>query len=400
MRPRAMRRAIVLAAALLLGAGCGGGGGGTSGGGPTPVNNVLQVQVIPGPTNSFANGLFTSVTLCEPGTSTCQTISDILVDTGSSGLRILASQLSLSLPRLTGSDGAPVGECAQFVNSFNWGPVATADVQMAGEKASSVPVQILAPSSFPAPPSSCTSGGLVENDTVATLGANGILGIGLARFDCGDSCTFAHFQPGMYFSCPSSGCSDTPVPLQNQVQNPVALFPQDNNGVLVSLPAISDSGAATVNGSLIFGIGTQSNNALGSVRIFTTDTHGEISTTFRGTVYSGTFLDTGSNGIFFLDSTMVGMPDCPGNASGFYCPSTTQSFDVTNQGVNGTSSPLTFKIANANNLFNSGNFAFNDLGGSNPGSFDFGLPFFFGRSVFVAIDGQSTPAGPGPFWAY
>lgn len=393
------RRAWAVAGVLLLWAGCGGGGG-TSGGGPAPVNNVLVVQVTSGPTNGFANGLFTSVTLCEPGTSTCQTIPDILVDTGSSGLRILASQLSLSLPRFTGSDGAPVGECAQFTSTFDWGPVATADVQLAGEKASAIPVQILGESSFPSPPSSCTSSGLTENDTVAKLGANGILGIGLARFDCGGSCTSAHFQPGVYFSCPSAGCSDSPMPLQNQVQNPVALFPQDNNGVLVSLPAISDAGAATVNGSVIFGIGTQSNNALGSAKIYTTDTNGEISTTFQGAVHSGTFLDTGSNGIFFLDAATVGMPDCPGSASGFYCPSTTQSFDVTNQGVNGASAALTFKIANANSLFNSGNVAFDDLGGSNPGAFDFGLPFFFGRPVFVAIDGQSTPAGLGPFWAY
>ena len=392
------RRSLAFTGLLLLWAGCGGGGGTSSR--PAPVNNVLLVQVTPGPTNSFANGLFTSVTLCEPGTSTCQTIPDVLVDTGSSGLRILASQLSLSLPRFAGSDGAPVGECAQFTSTFDWGPVATADVQVAGEKASALPVQILGESSFPAPPSSCTSSGLTENDTVAKLGANGILGIGLARFDCGDSCTSAHFQPGVYFSCPSSGCSATPVALQNQVQNPVALLAQDNNGVLVSLPAISDSGAATVHGSLIFGIGTQSNNALGSARVFTTDAHGEISTTFQGTVHSGTFLDTGSNGIFFLDSAAVGVPDCPGKASGFYCPAATQTFQVTNQGVNGTSAPLTFKIANANSLFSSGNFAFNDLGGANPGAFDFGLPFFFGRNVFVAIDGQATPAGSGPFWAY
>lgn len=388
----------VVTALLLLWAGCGGGGG-ASGGGPAPVNNVLQVQVIPGPGN-FANGLLTSVTLCEPGTATCQTIPDVLVDTGSSGLRILASQLSLSLPGLNAADGSPVGECAQFTSSFDWGPVATADVQMAGEKAAAVPVQILGQSSFPSPPSSCTSSGLTENDTVAKLGANGILGVGLARYDCGDSCTAAHFQPGVYFRCPSSGCSDTAVELQNQVQNPVVLFPQDNNGVLVSLPAISDAGAATVNGSLIFGIGTQSNNALGSAMVYTTDTHGEISTTFNGTVHSGTFLDTGSNGIFFLDSAAVGMPDCPGNSSGFYCPPATQSFDVTNEGVNGTSAALTFKIANANTLFSSGNFAFNDLGGANPGAFDFGLPFFFGRKVFVAIDGENTPAGAGPFWAY
>jgi Protein of unknown function (DUF3443) len=47
-----------------------------------------------------------------------------------------------------------------------------------------------------------------------------------------------------------------------------------------------------------------------------------------------------------------------------------------------------------------GNAAFNDLGGPNPGTFDWGMPFFFGRNVFVAIDGRQTPAGPAPYWAY
>jgi len=28
------------------------------------------------------------------------------------------------------------------------------------------------------------------------------------------------------------------------------------------------------------------------------------------------------------------------------------------------------------------------------------LPFFFGRNVFTAVEGQSTPAGAGPFVAF
>ena len=35
-----------------------------------------------------------------------------------------------------------------------------------------------------------------------------------------------------------------------------------------------------------------------------------------------------------------------------------------------------------------------------PRSFDFGLPFFFGRTVFVAVTGAQTPKGVGPYWAY
>lgn len=60
----------------------------------------------------------------------------------------------------------------------------------------------------------------------------------------------------------------------------------------------------------------------------------------------------------------------------------------------------TFEIANAEQLLASNNAVFPNVGGPMPGGFDFGLPFFLGREVFVAIAGQDTPAGPGPYWAY
>jgi hypothetical protein len=46
--------------------------------------------------------------------------------------------------------------------------------------------------------------------------------------------------------------------------------------------------------------------------------------------------------------------------------------------------------------------AINGLAGPFPNFpvIDFGLPFFFGRTVFTAFDGKSTPAGTGPFTAY
>jgi hypothetical protein len=57
-------------------------------------------------------------------------------------------------------------------------------------------------------------------------------------------------------------------------------------------------------------------------------------------------------------------------------------------------------VANASVLFQNNFAAFNDVGGENPDSFDFGLPFFFGRTVYTAIEGQPTPGGTGPYVAF
>jgi hypothetical protein len=42
---------------------------------------------------------------------------------------------------------------------------------------------------------------------------------------------------------------------------------------------------------------------------------------------------------------------------------------------------VSFNVANAERLFDTGNAAFNDLAGPDSGDFDWGLPFFFGRKT-------------------
>ena len=56
-------------------------------------------------------------------------------------------------------------------------------------------------------------------------------------------------------------------------------------------------------------------------------------------------------------------------------------------------------------LFNSANAVFTNYGGSVPSNlgstqFDWGLPFFFGRRVYVGIFGAHSSLGTGPYWAY
>ncbi|HVO48474.1 MAG TPA: DUF3443 family protein, partial [Steroidobacteraceae bacterium] len=243
---------------ILLLAACGGGGGLAPATPTGPAANVQSVVVDGGPaalaSSPDVDTLFTTVTICAPGSTTnCQTIDHIQVDTGSSGLRILGSVLTLSLPVRTDSGGNAVLECVQFLDGFSWGPVATADVQIGGESASSVPVQVIGDAAYQTVPSACSSTGPSE-DTVKTFGANGILGVGPFIQDCGSGCATV-VSNGFYYSCvTSTNCSQTTIEVSQQVTNPAALFATDNNGVIIELPAIGASGAATVTGSLVFGI--------------------------------------------------------------------------------------------------------------------------------------------------
>lgn len=383
------------------------------------VPNVAPLTVDGGPTGDSTNLAFVSVTICEPGTTTCQTVDDVQVDTGSEGLRILQSAIpSLTLPALTDTSGNTINNCVQFLDtSYLWGPVQEADLRINGEVASQALVQVIT-SSDSSIPTACSNGGTVNENTPALLGANGILGVGLEPTDCevagSNFCDGSISSPGpVYFSCGSSGCSSGASPItlsiNDQVVNPVVLLPTDNNGDVISLPAVSGS-APTVTGSLIFGIGTQSNNVLGSANVFETDENNDFVTIYAGQTLTESFIDSGSNGLFFPSSIAV----CTGNNSSFYCPPSLLSQSATNEGAAGAPiNNVNFAIDNANTLFSNPNdFAFSTLGGpqgtvdtcasdgSGACSFDWGLPFFFGRTVFTAIDGQSVSGGAAPFWAY
>ena len=125
-------------------------------------------------------------------------------------------------------------------------------------------------------------------------------------------------------------------------------------------------------------------------------TSGNFTTVYKGRSLPGSFLDTGSNGLFFQDASI---PRCfP--SSGFYCPAETLFLSAVNTStVNGASGTVDFRIENLQALDGAVRAA--SVGGSFSSTrFDWGMPFFFGRTVFVAIEGAGTAHGTGPFWAY
>jgi hypothetical protein len=404
---RALR--MGLSVALCLSAiSCGGGGG--SGGTmtpppPAPSANTASVIVDQGPStgNGSVNTLFTSVTVCVPGSTTsCQTIDHIQVDTGSYGLRLLAPVLTLTLPVQTLSNGNSLVECTQFVDGYSWGPVGLADLTIAGETAKSLPVQVIGDSRFTTVPSTCSGTGTQE-DTVATFGANGILGVGPFQLDCGDCDTAIHHQ---YYACPTAtNCVDTLVPIAMQVPNPVTLFAADNNGIIIDLPTVAPAGAVTVSGQLIFGIDTQSDNQSGTQTVLTVDGNAELLMTFNSQTLAQSFIDSGSNGIYFADSSIATCTTT--GLTTFYCPGNPLSLGLSIQGANGVMvNNLVFTVGNLETMLNT-NPTFNvlpQLAGTlpvgNAGSFDYGLAFFYGKRIAVAVEGSKTSVGTGPYIAF
>jgi hypothetical protein len=388
---------------LLAVAACGGGAGSTSPGSITPDPAAPPPNVIPISVNgagcsagSYLNKPCVSVTVCVPGTTTCQTIDDLLLDTGSTGLRVFSQVLRLALPAVP-AGGRALAECVSYLDgSSQWGPVVQAGVVLGSEPAVRIPIQLI-DAGYASPPSACRG----ADPDPATAGFNGILGVGLYQEDCGDACTST--GNGMYFACGAS-CAATAVSTASQVQNPVAALPLDNNGVVVRLPAVPAAGTAAVEGQLLLGIGTRSNNVPPpSVLAYPLDASGEFRSTLGGVTVPA-FVDTGSNGLFFPAPAGAGLASCPAPDADWFCPASTVTLSSSNAGVRGTpAATLTFQIGDFDALLADAGVNVSSLVGGSlpaPAAFDWGLPFHLGRDVYLALEGRSTSLGPGPLVAY
>jgi hypothetical protein len=451
--------ALILTSLSLL-AGCGGSGTSTHQPPPPPPPPPNQVIATPGPPNAeklvidegptslqapAVNTAFITVNVCMPdGTfATCQAIDHIEIDTGSIGLRIIAKNgpfgsnsgmLSLALPPVPDPNNAAnvLAECLEFADGFSWGSVNRADISLpvSGETATNVIVHVIGATSAGDPakasPTCVPPAPLVTENTVPAFGANGILGVGPFVNDCNSTsdcralapsppgCSGSSCYPGnsaTYFSCTAAAsCAQTTVHLQQQLPNPAVVFAKhadgsvDNNGVIVELPAVGASGAMEPfnGGVLVFGIGTQSNNAIaGATKLPADQSSGVISATLNGNTYKNSYLDSGSNANFFPST----LPGCPSPNQGFLCPGSTTSESATLQGTDGMVLAADFSVANANSLFSPSVctphclVAFSNLAGNNSDntSVDLGLSFFFGRNVFTGFEDPNVSA---PYFAY
>jgi hypothetical protein len=185
----------------------------------------------------------------------------------------------------------------------------------------------------------------------------------------------------------------------------------DTNGVIIELPAVGATGAATVSGTLVFGIGTESNNALVSTAtVLTTDpNYGSVSVLYNSTSLPDSYLDSGSNAIYYNPSTSSAITDCSTQSygSGFLCtggPDVSQTATII--GANNLQATADFSVGDATTLFTNypSYAAFSNLAGSGgttgSTSFAFGLPFFYGVKVYTAMENADAGGTTGPYFAF
>jgi len=410
--PRLGARLTALAASILL-ATCGGdlGSGGAV---SVPGNNVAAITVDGGPAAAVngINAAYVSVTICQPGSSTnCQVIDHVLLDTGSTGLRLLASVVNsaLALPQELDTASQPLFECLDFADSYVWGSVRLADVLIANGKAQNLPVQVIGDSAAPTAPDECSraqaASPLPPGDTVAALNANGILGVGVFREDCGTGCTAPPSAGDIYqyYVCATTCAGETLDPTL-QVQNVVYHFATNNNGVVIELPSVGAGGMFGARGSLVLGIGTAGNNALGSATVLAVDpATGFLATTYKGKTLANSYIDSASKGLYFDDT--ITTCDPASVAGGLYCPGAAPlALSASLQGSNGGTAQVNFTLGDGLTLLQAQPTysAFSDIGGplGDATAFDWGLPFFYGRNVYVAIEGRAAGSATGPYFAF
>jgi hypothetical protein len=450
-------------AAALLGAsmlsGCGGGGGGGGSSPPPPaLQNVASVTV-DGDFQTL-NSLFITVQICQHGSSTnCVTVDHVSIDTGSIGLRVLANSLNTlnasflgNLPTVTATASTanvtgPLAECEQFGGGYTWGSVRNVDITITGtnETASNVPMQVIGDLGVSQP--TCASESVTgyqltgEDYTNSTanpltntyLGSNGLIGVSLFQWDCLACATTAEPQEGSppsanlaYAVCPDmtgSGCQPTTATLAQQVANPIPSFATDNNGFIIDMnaaAAVAGSSSA-VTGTMTFGIGTQTNNAIGSATKFNADPNSEpgvVQTTWNNVAYTSVF-DTGSSAYYFDNTSNPTLALCGTTAplNELYCPGganatanssgTTVNFSATLQDYVPDASPsqsVAFSITNPLANYLNTTIASDNIGGTVV--FDYfiwGMPYFFGHKTYFGIANITAGNPPtlvsGPYYA-
>ncbi len=378
--------ALTVAAMVLAGA--------APAGNPAPPEapNVVALRVRT-PHGGF-NRMVVRVTVCAPGTDRCAAVDDVMVDTGSTGLRLEASAVPpwLRLPAVLGPDRSPLAECLRFVHDRAWGPLVRADLRIGGLRAADLPIQVIDDGGR-SEPAECP-----PSDVRPT--SNGTLGIGTHPWDCGGDCEQDPAHP-TYFACGDGRCAPVRgrVAARYRVPNPASRFPGHDDGVVFDLPTTPPDGAGEVAGTLTFGVGAGDLRAATPLRL---DGTGRFTTLYGGRTYPDSFIDSGTETLIVPDDRL---PRCPGMDWAF-CAAPALRRGAVMVGRDGARIPAAFDVGDYRRIRDrrsGASAAVAVAADASTTAFVWGAPFFLGRRVALVLDGRTVPGVPGlegPFYAF
>ncbi len=360
----------------------------------TEAPNVVRLTMRT-PRSGF-DRLVVQVTVCAPGTQSCTTIDDVMVDTGSTGLRLDASVVPswLRLPAVLGPNRKPLAECLHFVADDAWGPLERVDLRIGGLTAAGLPIQVYEDAAA-LQPASCP-----RSEVQPT--SNGTLGIGPHLTDCQGQCRQPEAHP-TYYECEKARCApiEGSVAEPYRLPNPVAFFDRHDNGIVFDLPDVAGAGAFESVGTLTFGVGSDDGDRLRSAAIVRLDERGRFATLYAGEAFPDSYIDSGTETYIVPDDAL---PRCPGMPWAF-CAAPTVTREAVVVGRDGVRTVLAFRVGDYRQIRQRGLGASAEIAEAarpRSGAFVWGAPLFLGRRIAVVLEGHDIPGAAdlrGPLYA-
>lgn len=360
--------------------------------------NVLPIYVSTGlhkkTSCSYVNMPCTTIKICYPSKRLlCQTIKNILVDTGSTGLRIYSSKLKLNLPEFK-ENGKEIGICTFFgiqnvTRKIIWGHIATAKLMLGKETTPAIPIEIIDRNFY----QQYSKNSKVQNPACGKLSDdektlmkekhvlyNGILGVGFSKYDLID-----------YYYCSSNNCSVKHGKFNNPIVNPITTLKKDNNGIIFVMPT-KDAVNNGKQGKLILGIQTRKNNTeeFGVYKAYSLCSWclGYINEKVNGNI-SSVLIDSGTNFIYYntnkkKNNKVIKIKFIPND------PEVTRSVIY---------SYLRINSVTKNNL-PAVNFNVLKTENNNIDSIVLGFPWFYGKAVGIIFRDKNSAYGSGPAYLF
>lgn len=382
--------------------------GGESSSSKVVPDNVVPLVVDRGYNGLASNTSFITLTVCIPNTNDCQVLDHVFVDTGSTGLRINQSALNINLRSINFYEST-IYQCMKFGEGYTFGPAATADVRIGGETAKNIPVQVFNDVDHSNVPTDCSNG--LPFADLNNFGAKAIVGVNPYSNPNNN-------YTGVYTCRESQPCAKVENPREIPVQlnlNPVVAFSKDNNGLIINLPPVNFAESSALVGYMVFGLDTQNNNQVNSspVKVLGSSNPdfqvGYFHANSNSLNSSYAIFDSGYQTYYFYDANMAQctLPNPDGHS--YYCPNSFPQYwssrisSYNSADIVGEISALIINYEVTLGLHDTVVPGLGEVASQVDNLTIYGLPFFFGKRVYIGLMGESgnqTPLGIGPAWGY